>query len=774
MKKINSATVGKLLLIKLLVVGVLFGCNNNSQQDVAKRSVQVELSQQDSNVIKTSWPSIGCWFWIQDEFEGEGYKQFIDLHEKYSSFTLLTTSLRYPGDLTDPALHDRIKAASLYARSKDMALVMDLDIRLARDSFRAKYPDELQQIVFIRDFTFDKNGTASIGVKGKEYADHYTYGRTPYSVVDVTLLRVYGYNKDGSLVKAGSVKDITDKASTKQVSVDSVYITLEKTASEGINNASAMVAVTVHTPDVFAPHLLSYQREILKQYADASLAGACKDEWGFPGRFTTATDELWYSPAMAKLYAEQRMGRDLLRDLLLMSKAETGDQAERVAAINHYMEMNTLRNGEIETDYYHAIKEILGQQAMSGTHPTWFPYPDNREIFKNGLSWWASKRDIAQTDEATPFSARTALSKKMFSPLWFNMYYDKEIAPYYKDIWSAALAGGRLNYHPLWPVPIEEMRPSLLKDSVMLVESRVSLLNYISESAPDCPVAVVFGHPAAMNWSNKSQFSNVGLQVANALWKKGYYADLIPSSEIINGSLKLNANGKIQYGLQQYEAVIYYQPQFDKPDVANFFKNAGEAAKTKVFVVGDWTIGFDGKALDGKVLMGTGVKKEDSLSVVSSVIALLQSKNISIQTEGNEHTVSGFPASVMPKPAGQLRLIDGTMIWIDGEQYKMGDPIKKSVDVQGKQVDVDAVGVVAVRFNSKGELEALAAGGLKSFKTGALSIELAMPVDIALIKEKGDWTGIIHSNEMHVPEALLAITKNWKRVKLPGIYTSSH
>src|SRR5690606_29196052 len=136
-----------------------------------------------------------------------------------------------------------------------------------------------------------------------------------------------------------------------------------------------------------------YQREILQQYADAPLAGACKDEWGFPGRFAPRTNDLWYSAFMAKAYAQQRDGRDLLRDMLLMTYGETGAKADRIATINHYMEMYWKRNGEIETDYYHAIKEIFGKEAMSGTHATWFPFPGHQEIFKNGLSWWVSKRD---------------------------------------------------------------------------------------------------------------------------------------------------------------------------------------------------------------------------------------------------------------------------------------------------------------------------------------------------------------------------------------------
>ena len=763
---------GNQVIVTMLLLYGLAACRNVANDNGANaivRSTRVLLVGQDSNAIKTSWPSIGCWFWFKEEFEGEGYKRFIDLHEKYSPFELLTTSLRYPGDLTDPRVHDQIKAASLYARSKGIGLVMDLDIRLARDSFKEKYPDELQQIILLREFPLSKANKASIGVKGQGYDDHYTYGRNPYEPVATKLLRVYSYSKEGGLIKSGTVKDIT-AAATSSAFKDSINISVDFDGADKGKTACALVAVTLYTPDVFAPHILSYQRQILQQYADASLAGACKDEWGFPGRFGPQTDELWYSSFMAKAYEQQRNGRDLLRDMLLMTYGETGAKADRIAAVNHYMEMYWKRNGEIESDYYHAIKEIFGKEAMSGTHPTWFPFPDNREIFKNGLSWWVSKRDVAQTDEATPFSVRTALAKKMQSPLWFNMYYDKDVNVYHKDIWSAALAGGRLNYHPLWPHPVDKLTTSLLEDSVMMAESRVKLLNYISAASPDCPVAVVFGHPAALNWNDDASFADVGLNIANALWKEGYYTDLIPSSEIVNGSLRINAGGKIQYGPQQYEAVIYYHPEYGQETVAAFFNKAAAAGKTSVYRVGEWTVNYDGQAFDGIAAMGNAVKKTDTLSAVTSVIAALQAKNILPQTKGDVHTVAGFPSSVMPKASGQLRLIDGTLIVVSGEHNLMGDSINQSVQADGHAIYFDAIGVAAVRLNKKGEVEALAGGGLKSFKSESLSFDLPERTDVVLYKENEKWRGIVQGYEGPLPQALTEITKNWVRLKWPEQY----
>jgi hypothetical protein len=113
------------------------------------------------------------------------------------------------------------------------------------------------------------------------------------------------------------------------------------------------------------------------------------------------------------------------------------------------MEMNWQRNAHVEVEFHRAVKDVFGHEALSATHPTWWPTPNRNEVFKNGLDWWAAKRDLAQTDETTPFCIRTALTKKWHSPLWFNMYYARAIEPYGQELWSNVLAGGRVNNHPL-------------------------------------------------------------------------------------------------------------------------------------------------------------------------------------------------------------------------------------------------------------------------------------------------------------------------------------
>ena len=78
----------------------------------------------------------------------------------------------------------------------------------------------------------------------------------------------------------------------------------------------------------------------------------------------------------------------------------------------------------------------------------------------------------------------------------------------------------------------------------MAGESRIRLLQLITRAPIDCPVAVIFGHACAMNWAGPA-YDDVGLAVTDALWQAGYYADLIPTSEIESGALKIADDGTL-------------------------------------------------------------------------------------------------------------------------------------------------------------------------------------------------------------------------------------
>jgi hypothetical protein len=128
----------------------------------------------------------------------------------------------------------------------------------------------------------------------------------------------------------------------------------------------------------------------------------------------------------------------------------------------------------------------------------------------------------------------------------------------------------------------------------------------------------------------------------------------------------------------------------------------------------------------------------------------------------------GIAPHTPPGRSGQCRLIDGTVILTAGEKDVAGDPIQKTIHVDGHDVAFDAVGVAAVRLDKDGKLEALAAGGLKRFAVGKTTIELPQRIDVALWKDtKGVWQGVLQDYEGEVPADLNAITAHWLRLSVP-------
>ena len=614
-----------------------------------------------------------------------------------------------------------------------------------------KYPNELQEVLRLRDVALKEKEEVSLSIESIGFGDHYTFAARGYHPVSGRLVRVYSYEASPQGILRDSVRDITERCRVEAANAKGVKVLIPCTEQDKGRTACVLAAFRIFTPDVFAPHLLEFQRDILKQYADVPLAGACKDEWGFPGRGRFEINDPWFSPLMAEAYARRRPGHDLVRDLLLMVRGESGLDRERAAAINHTMEMIWQRNGEIESDFYAGVKAVFGPESMVATHPTWWYTLAVNEIQKNGASWWLARRDLAQTDEACQLCIRTALSKKWQSPLWYNMYYAPKFEPYTREIWQDVLAGGRVNFHPFFPCEgwqQGKLTTSLLNGELLHADARIRLLNAISTAPKDCPVAVVFGHSNAMNWAGAG-FADYGVKIAEALWGRGFPADLIPSDEIQNGSLVLDSEGWVRYGSQRYAALVLYHPEYDRGSTAEFFRKAA-TGKTRLFRVGPWTTDFEGRPFDGNANLPAEMTPYD----VNQLILHMQTSAIEPQSP--------------PAMKGHCRLLDGTHILISAQKNVTGDVIQETLKLRGQQVQFDAVGVAAVHLGPDGKLEAMAAGGLKSLKAGGLTIDLADRCDVALWRDKnGQWRGILQGVDGPVPEPLTRITKTWTRLTVP-------
>lgn len=312
----------------------------------------------------------------------------------------------------------------------------------------------------------------------------------------------------------------------------------------------------------------------------------------------------------------------------------------------------------------------------------------------------------------------------------------------------------------------------LLRGDLMRAESRIRLLNYISKSALDCPVAVIFGHANTMNWAGPS-YDDMGMDLADSLWSSGIPADLIPSSEIESGHLQMDENGWISYGDQRYAAVILYHPEFSRESVGEFFINASKG-ETALYRVGSWTRDFNGQSYGGEELLPKNmVSFDDPLSLLKEIRTVVDRNQIPLQSPATgtlKYSTHTFSA---PPTTGHCRLIDGTVIHLAGTENVADDQILSEIKIQNHRASFDAIGIAAVRLDQEGRVETLAAGGLKFFKSGEMDILLNKRIDLAFwINENGEYEGVIQGWEGNIPPQLLKITSNWTHLGIPVPYTN--
>jgi len=236
-------------------------------------------------------------------------------------------------------------------------------------------------------------------------------------------------------------------------------------------------------------------------------------------------------------------------------------------------------------------------------------------------------------------------------------------------------------------------------------------------------------------------------------------------------ALRVDADGNVWFGRQRYAAVVLYHPEFENATTAGFFQKAAKG-KTLLYRIGDWTKNVDATAFYGNAVLPSRMKvARDINGCAEAVLAELRAAGIAAQTCASVTLPRwgslGRTSAALPS-AGNCRLVDGTVILASGQNDVRGDPIQKTLNVDGHDVAFDAVGVAAVRLDKAGKLEALAGGALKSLRGGGVTIELPERVDVAMWRDgKSQWHGVLQDFSGPVPAALLAFTQDWLRLSVP-------
>jgi hypothetical protein len=695
-------------------------------------SAPLLLGQMNNRLPPNLPPEIHAWFGRADFYAPEGYRAPLDVFADHSNFGMLTTSIRSPEhEIVLPGTHDQVKRAVEYAHRRGIQIALDLDIRLARAAFQVRHPDQQQWMLCLRSFALPLASAGRIEIEPAALRDH----MGQYQVIEGRLMRVWTHDRTG-------VRQVKEGCRASEEPNQRVAVTCASEAVKGAAELIVAAAFEYRTPDVFAPDFLAFQNEILAQYRDIPLDGTMKDEWGFPpvGNQGAKDGDFWYSKSFATEYAKSG-GGEFLDDCLLMWLGAGGAPARRIAAVNRYMRLILDRNATIEQDFYATSKRIFGPRTFVAVHATWGVMPFG-DAFKNGYDWWQAKRDYGQTDEHWPLPVRTSLAHKMGKPVWYNQFYAGDAAPYAAEVWRNARAGGRVNFHPLYGARSGQSRQALLQSPAMKAENRVRLLNFITEAPLDCPVAVVFGHAAALNWVGR-HFGDLGVEFAEDLWDRGIPTDVIPSTEIESGALKIAADGSVVFGTQRYRALIFVNPDYEPAGTFAFLRRVA-ASKTTLFIRGRAETGWDGDRLAEGETNVPGAHADPTPSLIAEFL-------------WKWHT----PRRTMPLDLAKLT--DGTCILARGDKDPAGDEIQEDFTCGQTPVHVEATGVIGIRMGQSGELQALAASSLRRVDAGNFHLKLSSPADLALWRTGGELHGVVQGVAA-IPAELQELTKDWLRL----------
>lgn len=758
-------------------------------------------------------PDFGC-FW-GFSVEGEDYRTLFDVVEPTGAFDALTITLRsLPRFDGNAAAVAATKKAVEYAKERGVGAILDVDLRIARYDFEAARPDLSQERIYFKELDLraldGAEGRGELAFEAPNLNDHYA-GARPFYVRGARFVKAWRYRKnaDGA-VEPGSVVDVstafnvpTTNAPLEKNRVDFVDATsrnrfvvpVETLALDGVKSASGeesakdgdflavAVAFRYSCPDVFADETLALEKRLYEQYCDVPALGVAKDEWGFPPSFERQNrlDDFWYSEATRRAYSaafgQNGAPVDLVDDLFLAFRPQTGREAERIAAVDRFNRLCADRVLKYEIQNYQTTKEIWGPDAFVGVHCTWFPFPNTLEMRKNGAMWWKAPRDFAQSDEYVPFCCRNSLAKATDSH-WINMFYARQVSPYIFEHWTAAASGGRVHIHNVYPRdenspqhPADNrLMPIVETGGVARIRSKIRTLSLISDAPLDAPVAVVFGRFGAMN-PLRAGYGKVGVDLCDRFSTAGFPADLIPVDEITSTTQtgekrwKLSDDGYLQYGPQRYSALVLWgENDADAADFAALWELAGPNCRTKI----------------KEIKADASAAEKDALA--AEIIAALKETNVEPQTPWKlDDAAFSVPEerSSRPQLVSTSRFIDGTNVWIAAKENALGDPI--SLDgatvrlADGKEstpISVEANGVFAVRFGADGTLEAVAAAELKSLKIGDLTLNVPEteiaddPVDVAIWRRPdGRLRGVFQRRENALPPSLEGVVDDWTFLK---------
>ena len=647
------------------------------------------------------YPKIIYWKWNDDLLDPKILEEKIEDIVKRSDFDVIAMSphgmQNHDIGLRSPEMKASIeKAAELLAKhGRRFTVETNVGQYAEFPKIFAKASEKFAHFTRIYDADLDENGCAVIDIiPTTVYKVKFSSLKVVKKVVGFFGAWVVEPRENmtfvkGSEIVADSFCEIVElEDDLQQIKVDA-----------GKENAGKKVIlypdVKLDDPDKLSDEYRQAEVELIEDMGGTGIFGVSVDEWGLRTAVQGGVIPFLYISDDVKQHYFNHCKRDLYKDLLYFHYAPEGDKGISVLVVNKYLETIRNRLSGDEEAIYDTAKRVFGKDAFVGFHPTWYCAPNGfgLEIPYNGIDWWQVKRDYAQTDERVMIPIRLAMARAATKPVWYNMWYSQstlDIKTYYRETWVNARFGGRTNY-----LGYECYEPNVVLtlwqegrlESVAEMERVATKMNDFQTTLPNSRVLCLFAMEQFTNW----QISDHGCRAvrpgmtghreivsfANKLFANNILFDLVPTSEIDRGNLRID-DGRVKYYAHDYDAVIVVGPEGMSEKAVAFVKSCSEIT-SNIAMVGECSILNDGSACAESF---DAIERKYPMNVDAAEIAQLINS-------------WGVAANMTPNSA---IFEDGSVVYTTDGALNVGNPLEAEFELDGHKVVFKGSDILALRF----------------------------------------------------------------------------
>lgn len=717
------------MLLRVLTAGfaVLVSVRSvGGQSGIANVKIHYEDPIQNEH-----YPELLYWFFTPQSLDPHQYMRDVAHISRDTSFDFPFLTPRNGVNLFEgQESHDAVAGIVREAHKSGIRIGVQFPLQ-AVDSTRDPPFDQDQTAVADAESQLDANGRATVqtAIEMRSAAPKKT-----------ALLRAYIFNKTGAGEYApATLVDVTAKVQSREVEPGTLTVTFDLGHEAAGDTAFVMATTWYKALDLFSDEYIQWVHEAIDRYRDVPLDGTALDEFGY-ARIPMTPVTPWRGHLAGNAFGaqfEKATGRSLTQTLFETRYAPAEHPEVRIRAMNMYWEF--LRSGplRIEQEFYRYSRQVFGPNNFAGIHNTFHNHLTNDEAWATGINWWTIPRQYGMSDEDLSLPLRMGLLVSHPGAIMYDQFYGFDLERFATKAMNDARFNARLHYHGYndtgrWGA---DLSGAAFLAKINPVEQKIRLLNRFDPAAPKLQLLVVFGMPALLNWypdeTARNEFDvNGSLHIeekVKAIWDAGYRCAVVPSDLIDNGALRLDARNHPVLNGHQFQAIVYLYPQYAKGATLAFldrFTTHGGA----LMLEGDATRDFSG------LLIGNRFEKIASRARVRGF-------------DVEKVAQLGVERSPLKDVGGELE--DGSVILTDLASVETKKPKEFDIDVNGHRFSGSYVGVLAIKADSRGEIEKLACGGCGGIvRDGQRLLEMRKPADLVLMSDRsGAYQAVIEGHE---------------------------